>query len=114
MCSASATCCSRALWPGWRLNQWAANQLKSEGQRPTLYREPMRPVLRAYVWLLVTATGVLVTLELGSRSNGNSNFNLVLVIALLLLCVAGERLTFQVNSGWATHAGTVPHLATAF
>jgi diguanylate cyclase (GGDEF)-like protein/PAS domain S-box-containing protein len=73
----------------------------------------MRPALRAYVGLLVIAAMILVAVELGALSNSPSSFSPVLVLALLALCVIGEHLTFQVHSGWATHAGTMPHLATA-
>jgi len=72
----------------------------------------MRPVLRLYVGILVAASLCLGVGEVWELLTGTVPSSPLLLLALLVLCIVGEHVTFQVNTGWATHAGTVPHLAT--
>ncbi|MBV8719092.1 MAG: EAL domain-containing protein [Chloroflexi bacterium] len=72
----------------------------------------MRPLLRAYVGAVILAALAVVAWA-QCRPAASSDWQPVLVVVLLVLCVVGEQVTFQIQSGWSTHAGTAPHMAAA-
>jgi diguanylate cyclase (GGDEF)-like protein/PAS domain S-box-containing protein len=69
--------------------------------------------VRAYVGLVTAAAVLVAAADFSSWANYARGWPLVLVLGLVAACAVGEHVTFQVHSGWTTHAGTVPHLATA-
>jgi diguanylate cyclase (GGDEF)-like protein/PAS domain S-box-containing protein len=69
--------------------------------------------LRLYVCLITLAAVLVVISDPAAWTNYASGWNLVLVLGLVALAAAAEHVSFQVQSGWTTHAGTVPHLAAA-
>src|SRR5438132_3931920 len=69
--------------------------------------------LRIYVGSLTLAAGLGLVLDPLSWVSHATSWQLILFVALVVLCAAGEHISFRVHSGWAMHAGTVPHLATA-
>ncbi|HEX8969375.1 MAG TPA: EAL domain-containing protein [Chloroflexota bacterium] len=73
----------------------------------------MRRSVRAYVGLISVVAGLAMLGDSPTWLGFVTGWHVVLLVALVLLCAASEHVSFQVHSGWATHAGTVPHLATA-
>ena len=73
----------------------------------------MRPLVRAYVALVILAALLLAVGDGSNRDFAWIDSHAGLLLILIVLCALAEHVTFQVHSGWATHAGTVPHLAAA-
>jgi diguanylate cyclase (GGDEF)-like protein/PAS domain S-box-containing protein len=69
--------------------------------------------LRIYVCLVALAALLVVFSDPAALIGYASGWNLVLILGLIVLTAAAEHVSFQVQSGWTTHAGTVPHLAAA-
>src|SRR5947209_7443900 len=72
----------------------------------------MRPFLRAYI-VAVIGAALAVLWRAQYEPHAGQNWQPALISVLLVLCIIGEGVTFQVRSGWATHAGTIPHIAAA-
>ena len=73
----------------------------------------MRPFLGLYVAAMIVAALAMIAFAPYAWADGSTYQPLVLAV-LVVLCVLGEHVTFQVHSGWTTHASTAPHLAAAF
>src|SRR5438132_5895338 len=69
--------------------------------------------VRIYVCLVTLAATLVILADRFSWVTKATAWQVVLVLVLVIVCAAGEHVSFQVHSGFATHAGTVPHLATA-
>src|SRR5437764_4528484 len=73
----------------------------------------MRPIVLAYVALVVVAAILLPFVDRGAFDGAWISSHAGLLLVLVVLCAAAEHMSFQVHSGWSTHAGTVPHIAAA-
>src|SRR5690242_19768137 len=73
----------------------------------------MRPIVRVYVGLVILAALLLTVGDVGARDLSWIQSHAALLVILAVLCAMAEHMVFQIHSGWATHAGTVPHLALA-
>jgi hypothetical protein len=73
----------------------------------------MHVSVRLYVCLVAAAASLGVIVDARSSLAGLTGWHVLLVLALVVLCAVGEHVSFQVHSGWSTHAATVPHVATA-
>src|SRR5437588_2782061 len=73
----------------------------------------MHGSVRLYVCLVAAAATLGVVVDPHSALTSVTGWQVLLMLALVILCAVGEHVSFQVHSGWSTHAGTVPHLATA-
>src|SRR5437879_10207221 len=67
--------------------------------------------LRIYVGLTTLAAALVLLTGVDEWSTYASGWKLLLILGLVVLSAAGEHMSFQVHSGWATHAGTVPQMA---
>src|SRR5919202_4995519 len=73
----------------------------------------MHVSVRLYVCLVAAAASFGVIADPRSLLTSLTGWHVLLVLALVVLCAVGEHVSFQVHSGWSTHAATVPHVATA-
>ena len=73
----------------------------------------MHASVRIYVCLVTLAAALVILADPFSWVSNATAWQLLLVVALVLVCAVAEHVSFQVQSGFATHAGTAPHLATA-
>src|ERR1051326_52282 len=69
--------------------------------------------VRAYVGLVTAAAVLLALADYSTWASYARGWPLGLVLGLVAGGAVGEHVSFRVHSGWTTHAGTVPHLATA-
>jgi diguanylate cyclase (GGDEF)-like protein/PAS domain S-box-containing protein len=69
--------------------------------------------LRIYVCLITLAAVLVAVSDPAAWTNYASVWKVLLLLGLVVLTAAAEHVSFQVQSGWTTHAGTVPHLAAA-
>lgn len=74
----------------------------------------MRTVLKLYIALVAVGAVLLVAVDVSGALTREPTWSITLALALLMLCAAAEHITFQVHSGWATAAGTIPHMAAVF
>src|ERR1700730_4712834 len=101
-------------WPGGRFNcSPRCPGLKFGGVRPTLKLRSMSIRLRLYVSLITLAAMLVVVRDPAAWISYAGGSTLVLLLCLVVLTAAAEHVSFQVQTGWTTHAGTVPHLAAA-
>src|SRR5438477_1418386 len=73
----------------------------------------MHVSVRLYVCLVAVAATLGVVIDPHSVLTSVTGWQVLLMLALVILCAVGEHVSFQVHSGWSTHAATVPHVATA-
>ena len=73
----------------------------------------MHVSVRLYVCLVAAAATLGVVVDPHSALTSVTGWQVLLMLALVILCAVGEHVSFQVHSGWSTHAATVPHVATA-
>ncbi len=74
----------------------------------------LRPALTVYIVLVTLISAGLAAFDLASIGLWNGEWSPATLFALLLASVAAVRLVFQIQPGWFTAAGTVPHIASAF
>jgi diguanylate cyclase (GGDEF)-like protein/PAS domain S-box-containing protein len=85
----------------------------SEERWPTLKGEAMRPLVRAYVALVILAALLLAAGDTSAWNLSWIQSHAGLLVVLVVLCAIAEHVSFQVHANWSTHAATVPHLAVA-
>ncbi|HEV7665104.1 MAG TPA: EAL domain-containing protein [Chloroflexota bacterium] len=73
----------------------------------------MRPIVRLYALFIILAATVLASVDLAGAAAWPHSWTPLAAVALLSLYVAAVHFQFQVHSGWATDASTVPAVATA-
>jgi diguanylate cyclase (GGDEF)-like protein/PAS domain S-box-containing protein len=73
----------------------------------------MHASVRLYVCLVAAAAVLAVIADPHTSTPDLGGWRVLLVLVLVIFCAVGEHISFQVHSGWSTHAATVPHVATA-
>src|SRR3979411_3272133 len=73
----------------------------------------MRSVVRGYALLVIALAGGLAVTELIAVSGWTYDWAPLTGLALLAMYIVAVHFQFQVHSGWATDASTVPAVATA-
>jgi len=74
----------------------------------------MRPLLKAYIALVVGITTPLLVSNLLTVPEWPHAWAIGPALALLVMTVIGDNLQFEVRRGWSTNASAVSHLAAAF
>src|ERR1700716_1216367 len=73
----------------------------------------MRPAVRLYALLLIAAAAGLTVTEVIGVASWTYAWSPLTGLALVAMYVLAVHFQFQVHSGWATDASTVPAVATA-
>ena len=73
----------------------------------------MRQEVRLYAFSIIVAAGFVTVVDLTSIGDWGYSWSPIVGLALLLGYVCAVQFQFQVHSGWATDASTVPAVATA-
>src|ERR1700674_2606094 len=73
----------------------------------------MRLAVRLYALLIIASAGLLAAADVMAVSSWTHAWTPLAGLALLFLYVLAVHFQFQVHSGWATDASTVPAVATA-
>ena len=73
----------------------------------------MRREVRLYAFTVIAAAGVVSAFDLTAINDWGYAWSPLVALALLVLYIGAVHFQFQVHSGWATDASTVPAVATA-
>src|SRR6266581_2335928 len=73
----------------------------------------MRPAVRLYALLLIAVAGGLTVTEVIGVASWTYAWSPLTGLALVAMYIVAVHFQFQVHSGWATDASTVPAVATA-
>src|SRR6266702_3655911 len=73
----------------------------------------MRPAVRLYALLLIAVAGGLAVTEVVGVVSWTYAWSPLTGLALVAMYIVAVHFQFQIHSGWATDASTVPAVATA-